>query len=103
MPLNDSVTDMLDKGPWSFFSQRKNAIDLQKYIVPWIIALYGLDYPKKLTLDTVKEMVIAISYDKGLLQGFPSRQCQQKSMRLVLPMLRGKLRMPQVRTSNTLS
>ncbi len=57
MPLNDSVTDMLDKGPWSFFSQRKNAIDLQKYIVPWSIALYGLDYPKKLTLDTVKEMV----------------------------------------------
>ena len=63
---------MLDKGPWSFYTQRKNAIDLQKFIVPWCIALYGLDYPKLLTLDTVKQMVIAISDDRGLLQGYPS-------------------------------
>jgi hypothetical protein len=62
----------LDKGPWSFFTQRKNAIELQKFIVQWSIALYGLDYPKQLTLDTVKEMVIAISDYKGLLQGYPS-------------------------------
>jgi hypothetical protein len=63
---------MLDKGPWSFFTQRKHAIELHKFIVPWSIALYGLDYPKQLTLDTVKEMVIAISDDKGLLQGYTS-------------------------------
>ena len=43
-----------------------------KFIVLWCIALYGLDYPKLLTLDTVKQMVIAISDDRGLLQGYPS-------------------------------
>jgi hypothetical protein len=52
----------LDEGPWSFYrdTQRKNVIELQKYIVPWCIAQYGLDYSKKLTLDAVKDMVIAI-------------------------------------------
>ena len=62
----------MEKGPWSYFSQRKNAIELQKFVVPWSIGLHGLDYPKQLTLDTVKEMVIAICDDKGLLQGYPS-------------------------------
>ncbi len=95
--------DILDRGPWSFFTQRKNAIDLQRFIIPWCIALYGLDYPKQLTLDTFKCMVIAISDEKGLLQGFPSAAVPAKSMRLVLSMLQGELRMPQVRTSNTLS
>ncbi len=31
-----------------------------------------LDYPKQLTLDTVKEIMMVISDDKGLLQGYPS-------------------------------
>jgi hypothetical protein len=58
--------------PGPFSHKGKNAIDLQKFIGPWCIAQYGLDYPKKLTLDSVKEIVLAISDDKGLLQGFPS-------------------------------
>ncbi len=103
MQLNESVTDMLDKGPWSFFTQGKNAIDLQRFIVPWCIALYGLDYPKQSTLDTVKCMVIVISDEKGLLQGFPSAAVPAKSMRSVFPMLQGELRMPQVHTSKALS
>ncbi len=82
MPLNYSV-DMLDKGPWSFFTQKKNAIDLQRFIVPWCIALYGLDYPKQLTLETVKCMVIAISDEKGLLQGFPSAAVPAKKYAII--------------------
>jgi hypothetical protein len=70
---------MLDEGPWAFYKQRINAIDLQKYIVPWCIAQYGMDYPKKLTLDAVKEMMKAISNDKGLLQGFTSAAVQAKT------------------------
>jgi hypothetical protein len=56
---------------WTFYLQRRYAIEIQKFIVPWCIAQYGLAYPKKLTLKTVKEMLIAICDDQGLLQGFP--------------------------------
>jgi hypothetical protein len=93
---------MLDEGRWAFYKQRKNAIDIKKFIVPWCTAHYGLDYPKKLTMDAVKEMVIAISNDKGLLQGLPSAAVQAKKFAVsfadVARNFGGKLRMPQVRT-----
>jgi hypothetical protein len=74
--LNLSVE--LDAGPWSFYMQRKNAIEIQKLIVPWYIAQNGLAYSKKLAVDTFKEMVIAICGDKGLFQGLPLAAAQAK-------------------------
>jgi hypothetical protein len=88
---------------WAFYSQRRYAIEIQKFIVPWCIAQYGLAYLKKLTLETVKEILIAICDDQGLLQGVPSAAVQAKSLRLVLMMLRGKLRTQRVRTEYILS
>jgi hypothetical protein len=76
--------------------QRKNAIEILKYIVPWCIAQNGLAYSKKLAVDTFKKMVIAICDDQGLFQGFPLAAAQAKSLRLVLWALQRKLRMPLI-------
>ena len=34
------------KGPFAIFDHRANATNLQRFIVPWLIASYGLSYPK---------------------------------------------------------
>ena len=47
-------------------------VAIQRFIVPWRIAHYGLSYPKKLTLPcwhAVKEMAMALGGAEGLLQG----------------------------------
>ena len=36
------------------------SIALQKSIVPWLIALLGIDYPSTTTADLVRQMVAAI-------------------------------------------
>ena len=75
MPLSQSM--MLDKGPGGFYGS-DSAIVIQKFIVPWSIAQYGLGYTKKLTLEVVKEMLIALCDDEGFLQGCPSAAVEAK-------------------------
>jgi hypothetical protein len=48
-------------GPWMAFIYKANAITVQRYVVPWCVALYGMTYQKHLKLELVKEMVIALS------------------------------------------
>ena len=36
------------------------SIVLQKSLVPWLIALFGLEYPVKTTADVVRQMVAAL-------------------------------------------
>ena len=36
------------------------SIALQKSIVPWLIAMLGIDYPSNTTADLVRQMVAAI-------------------------------------------
>lgn len=68
---------ILDNGPWDFYD-RVNAIAIQKFVVPWSIAQYGLDYTKKLSLEVVKEMLIALCDAEGFLQGSPSAAVEAK-------------------------
>ena len=52
-----------DVGPWDFLNGPGNkgvATLVQKSIVPWSIALYGLNYHKNITLEVIKEMVLAL-------------------------------------------
>ncbi len=52
-----------DVGPWDFLSgqgNKGNATLVQKSIVPWCISLYGLNYHKNVTLEVIKEMVLAL-------------------------------------------
>ena len=48
-------------GPWDAFFYKANAITLQRLVVPWLVALYGMKYAKPMKLDMLKEMVIALS------------------------------------------
>ena len=75
LPISKST--MFDKGPWVFYD-RVNAIVIQKFIVPWSIAQYGLSYTKKLSVDVVKEMLIALCDAEGYLQGCPSAAVEAK-------------------------
>lgn len=58
-------------GPFAPFAQKKVASAMQKYIVPWSIALEGLSYAKRLSLDVVKAMLIAIIDAEHLMPGHP--------------------------------
>ena len=47
-------------GPWEVFLDKANAIHVQRYVVPWFIALFGMRYPKRMKTEIVKEMVLAL-------------------------------------------
>ena len=47
-------------GPWDILTKKANSTLLQKRIVPWFIAMYGLSYAKSIKLEVVKEMLIAV-------------------------------------------
>ena len=53
----------VDWGPWYVFTVKSNATALQRHIVPWFIALMGLEYAKSIKIKMVKEMVLALCSD----------------------------------------
>ena len=48
-------------GPWVEFTIKKNATAVQRLLVPWLIAKYGLAYKKTAKLPIVKEMLLALA------------------------------------------
>ena len=69
-PRKKSV--VVNAGPFASFAERRIASAMQKYIVPWSIAIHGLSYAKRMSIDSVKEMLIAIIDEKELMPGHPS-------------------------------
>ena len=59
-------------GPFAVFSEKKTASVMQKFIVPWNIAIHGLSYAKKLTEKDIKAQLIAIIDAENLMPGFPN-------------------------------
>ncbi len=57
-----------DKGPWAWLSDKSNASRMQKHIVPWLIAMYGLSYAKTASNAVVRQMVIALFDEHEYLQ-----------------------------------
>ena len=45
-------------GPFASFELRKVAIAIQKYIVPWSIAMFSLSFLKMQTIKTYREIYI---------------------------------------------
>jgi hypothetical protein len=72
-----SVTVEIEKGPFAIFDLRPNATNLQRFIVPWLIARYGLSYPKTMETHVLKEMLIA-TIDQNKLLG-PYDSCAEQS------------------------
>ncbi len=49
--------------PWEVFVDKANAIHVQRYVVPWFIAMFGMKYTKQMKTEIFKEMVIALCLD----------------------------------------
>ena len=47
---------------------------MQKHIVPWLIAIYGLSYTKSTANHVVRQMIIALCDEHGYLQSRLSAQ-----------------------------
>ena len=64
------------KGPWQWFDDKGNKSIVQRRIVPWIIALHGLEVTKKekrtVLLPLISQMIIAVCDQLGCLLGTPS-------------------------------
>jgi hypothetical protein len=65
----DELEEMsTDNGLWDFMlndGYKGNATQVQRSIVPWCISIYGLNYHKNVTLDAIKEMVLALCAMNG--------------------------------------
>ena len=53
--------------PWKVFMVKSNASEVQRLVVPWLIAMYGLTYAKSLKLDVIKQQIMAVAQLLGLL------------------------------------
>lgn len=63
-------------GPWQWFGNKGNKSIVQRYIVPWLIAVHGFEVTKQekrtVLLPLISQMMIAICDQLGCLQGTPS-------------------------------
>ncbi len=55
-------------GPWAWLSDKGNASTMQKHILQWLIALYGLSYTKTTTTHVVLQMIIALCTEHDYLE-----------------------------------
>ena len=44
---------------------------MQKFIVPWSIAIHGLSFAKAMEIEQIKEMLIAVIDELQLMPGYP--------------------------------
>ncbi len=63
--------------PFAAFSELKNASAMQKYIVPCSIAIHWLSIAKNMTVETVKDMLIAIIDAEQLMPSYPD--CKEEA------------------------
>jgi hypothetical protein len=61
-----------------------NALTMQKHIVPWLIALYGLNYTKNTTAQVVRQMIIALCTEHDYLECSMSAEEAAKQYRIAL-------------------
>jgi hypothetical protein len=47
-------------GQWEVFIDKANAIYVQRYVVLWFIAMFGMNYTKRMETEIIKEMVTAL-------------------------------------------
>ena len=59
-------------GPFAAFAEKRTASLMQKFIVPWNIAIHGLSYAKKITEKDIKAQLIAIIDSENLMPGYAS-------------------------------
>ncbi len=59
--MSRSVDVETAEGPWEWFKNKGNSTTLQIYIVPWLIALRGFGFAKKIKDTTqIREMIALV-------------------------------------------
>ena len=63
-------------GPWQWFGNKGNKSIVQRYIVPWLIAVHGFEVTKQekrtVLLPLISQMMIAVCDQLECLKGAPS-------------------------------
>jgi hypothetical protein len=54
-------------GPWKILLQNRTATLVQRTIVLWSFAMYGVSFKKSLNVDLIKEMLILFCDSKRIL------------------------------------
>jgi hypothetical protein len=70
---------MTDERPWKWLS---DASIMQKHIVQWFIAMYGLSYSKTVATHVIKQMVIVLCEEHEYLDSFMTVQEAEYSVAL---------------------
>ncbi len=58
---------ILKQRQWKVFTVKSNALEVQRLVVQWLIAMYFLTYSKSLKLDVIKQQIMAVGPLLGLL------------------------------------
>ena len=66
-----------DEVSFALFDDKTIATSLQRLAVPWLVATYGLSYPKSIEILRLKEMLIAIIDQNHFLE--MDLSCAQQS------------------------
>ena len=74
----------IEGGPWDWFKDKNNATTMQKHIVPWLIALQGLNYTKTATTQLVRQMIIALCTEHDYLECSMSAEEAAKQYKIAL-------------------
>ena len=61
-----------------------NASTMQKHIVPWLIALHGLNYTKATTAQLVRQMIVALCTEHDYLECSMSAEEAAKQYKIAL-------------------
>ena len=74
----------IEGGPWEWLKDKSNASTMQKHIVPWLIALHGLNYTKAATAQLVRQMIVALCTEHDYLECSMSAEEAAKQYRIAL-------------------
>ena len=76
MQAQSSADVDASQGPWQWFDDKGNKSIVQRRILPWLIAVHGIEVTKKekrtVLLPLISQMIIAVCDQLGCLPGTPS-------------------------------
>ena len=78
MPL--SVEMETGPGPWKWYQNKGNSTTMQRYLVPWLIALHGLGFSKQKTTTQIAEMIVALCDEHKFLQSETSMSAEKAAV-----------------------
>ncbi len=78
MQAQSSADVDASQGPWQWFDDKGNKSIVQRRILPWLIAVHGIEITKKekrtVLLPLISQMIIAVCDQLGCLLGTHSAQ-----------------------------